>query len=235
VAQAAEFQPFVFIHAGDTELGSPDLKGTTERLAHLAERANALGAAFVLITGDITHGSKPEELKAFHDTLPLFKMPVKVIPGNHDKLELFRKHFGDDRYVFTHGNCDFICLNTNLLSMPEGNAEEQAQWKWLEECLKESRQKNRTHLFVAMHHPLASVHRMDNLLAKYGVEVVLCGHLHTTEERHDKGYSVYITPGTAKFRDANGLGYRVFKVSKGRIEQQFIPVSKEATGPRAEP
>ena len=225
-AQAAEPpQPFVFVHTSDPELGKPDLKGTSERFAQLAQRANQIGAAFVIVSGDLTRNCTTEQLKAFDDILKQFKMPVRLLPGNHDEPEVYEKHFGKDHYVFTHGNCDFICLNSNLLLTPSDKTKE--QWTWLEAALKEARRQNRAHIFVVMHHPLAGLAKMNDLLVKYGVEAVLCGHEHTTQELPEKGYTVYVTPGTCKFRDKNGLGYRVFRVSKERIQQEFVPLEKD--------
>lgn len=225
----ATFEPFVFIHAGDPELGSPDLKGTAERFALLGRRARALGAAFVLVAGDVTHDSSAEQLAAFDAALKAFAMPVKVVRGNHDTADVFRKRFGEDHYVFTYRNCDFVCLNSDLLgsSGPDASREGRAQWAWLEEALARSRREGRTHVFLMMHHPGAGGAKMSALLAKYGVKVVLCGHTHTTEERPGDGFVTYVTPGTAKFRDKGGLGYRVFRIHRDRVEQAFVPLEKE--------
>jgi 3',5'-cyclic AMP phosphodiesterase CpdA len=219
---AEAFEPFVFIHAGDTELGSPDLKGTTERFALLAARANMIGPAFVLIAGDLLHDCDDEHLAAFEGVMKQFKMPVKVIRGNHDKGDFYKKHFGADQYVYTFRNCDFICLDSEEPLDPATS-----QWKWLEASLKDARALERTHVFAAIHHPFDANSKIADLLSKGGVEAVLCGHLHTTKEIPMKGFTVYVTPGTAKFRDGKGYAYRIFKVYKDRIEQELVPLEKE--------
>ncbi|MCX5677391.1 MAG: metallophosphoesterase [Planctomycetota bacterium] len=226
---AAEFKPFVFIHAGDPEIGSPDLPGTVQRFAMLAKRATDAGAALVAVSGDITRHGSDEELQATRDALRRFTVPVLLVPGNHDEPEVFRKNFGEDHRVFTHNNCDFVCANSNLLDEPpaSGSPEAKAQWKWLEDALAASRRAGRTHVFLVMHHPEAGGKALAALLEKHGVVAVLCGHLHTTEESRGKGFVTYVTPGTAKFRDTQGLGYRVFKVAKDRIEQAFVPLEKD--------
>jgi len=220
----ARFEPFAFILAGDTELGSPDFKGTAERFLLLARRANTLAAAFVIVPGDLTHDNTPEEFKAFDDAVKQCSMPVKVIPGNHDDPTAYRTHFGADHYVFTHSNCDFVCLNSNL-----SGSSAKAQWAWFEEALQQARQQKRTHVFVVMHHPEADRAPMAALLVKYGVKAVLCGHLHRTEEIRGNGFVTYVSPGTAKFRDGKGLGYRVFKVYADRFEQEPVPLEREVT------
>jgi hypothetical protein len=68
---------------------------------------------------------------------------------------------------------------------------------------------------------------MSEVLAKHRIAAALCGHEHTTSELPGKGYTVYVAPGTARFRDDKGLGYRVFKVFADRIEQEAVPLAKE--------
>jgi len=227
LARAAEFQPFVFVHAGDPELGKPDVESTAARLALLGQRANKIGAALVIVAGDLTHGSIPKEVKAFEDALKQFTMPVKVVPGNHDTPEMFEKHFGKDHYVFTHNNCDFICMNSNRPISPSADPRREPQWKWLEEALTDARRQHRTHVFVVLHHPMANRSPLGDLLARHHVTAVLAGHLHTTTEIPCTGFTIYVAPGTARFRDRNGLGYRVFKVYADRFEQEFVPLESE--------
>ncbi|HPD16379.1 MAG TPA: metallophosphoesterase [Planctomycetota bacterium] len=227
VAAAEGFRPFVFIHASDTELGSPDLQGTVKRFGLLAERANALGADFVVITGDLMHDPTDEQLQAFQGCLKRFKMPVKLVPGNHDDRRLFEQNFGPRRYVFTHNNCDFVCLDSNDLKAHPTSSEPKGRelWEWLDDALGEAERQKRTHLFVVLHHPISDRAPLAELLAKHKVEAVLSGHLHVTRELPGKGFTTYVTPGTAKFRDNNGLGYRVFRVFEDHLEQQVVPLN----------
>jgi predicted phosphodiesterase len=225
-APADEFKPFVFILAGDPEIGKPDITETAKRLALLAQRANAIEAALVVIPGDLTHDSSDEQLKAFVDAAGRFAMPVLTVPGNHDKAKVFAERFGPDHKVLTLNNCDFVCLNSNLTD--EGSSAAKAQCKWLEEALKASRERGRTHTLVVLHNPsVADRDPLRGLLVKYGVKVVLAGHLHKTQVFKGKGYTTYVVSGTDRVRDDKGLGYRVFKVTRDRIEQEFVPLEKE--------
>jgi predicted phosphodiesterase len=233
---ADEFKPFVFILAGDPELGKPDDKSTADRFALLPKRASAIKASLVVIPGDMTHDDTDAQWKLIDDTLKQFTMPVKMVPGNHDKSESFAKHVGEDHFVFTLNNCDFVCLNSNLVGGSSGKSTKaKAQMEWFEKTLKDSREHNRTHTFVVMHHPVANDEPIRGLLVKYGVKVVLAGHLHKTQEIRGKGFVTYVSPGTARFRDEGGLGYRVFKVYKDRIEQEFVPLEKEVAAVKLAP
>lgn len=229
LAAGDEFRPFVFIHAGDPELGKPDVKSTAERFALLAKRANAIGADFVVVAGDLLRYGTEEELKAFQDCLKLFKMPVKLIPGNHDEPKFFEKHFGPRRYVFTHNNCDFICLDSNeILAHPDPSEPKGKElFGWLEGALADAERQKRTHTFVVMHHPIADQAPLEDLLAKHRIAGVLSGHLHMTREIRAKGFTIYVAPSTARFRDDKGLGYRVFKVFADRVEQEAVPLARE--------
>ena len=226
-----EFKPFAFILAGDPELGKPDVRNTADRFALLPQRAARIKAALVVIPGDMTHDDTDEEWDAIEGTLKQFSMPVKIVPGNHDKPKSFAKHVGEDHCVFTLNNCDFVCLNSNL-----GGSAAKTQRKWFEDALKASREHHRTHTFVVLHHPnVAKDEPLRGLVIRYGVKVVLAGHLHTTAEIAGKGYTIYVSPGTARFRDKGGLGYRVFKVYKDRIEQEFVPLEKEVAEAKLAP
>jgi predicted phosphodiesterase len=228
--QADAFKPFVFILTGDPELGKPDVASTAQRFALLPKRAAAIKASLVVIPGDLTHDDTDEEWKIIEDTVKQFTMPVKMVPGNHDKPAVFAKHVGEDHYVFTLNNCDFVCVNSNVLDSLWGIAgKAKAHLAWLEGALKEARRCGRTHVFVVMHHPVADRDAVSDVLARYGVKVVLAGHRHRTEEFPGKGFTTYVAPGTARFRDEGGLGYRVFKVYKDRIEQEFVPLEKEVS------
>lgn len=225
-AAAGEAQPFVFLHTGDPELGKPDVASTAARFALVAARANAIGADLVIIPGDLVHGCTSEELKAFDGVLRQFKMPVKVVPGNHDRPDVFEKHFGPDHYVFTHNNSDFICLNSNRFVGP-ADPRQDAQWKWLEAALEDAQRQKRSHVFVVMHHPIAQEAPLRELLARHHVAAVLCGHLHTTQEFAADGFTVYVSPSTARLRDDKGFAYRVFKVYPDRVEQEVVPLDRE--------
>jgi serine/threonine-protein phosphatase CPPED1 len=229
-AGAAEaFKPFVFIHAADPELGKPDVKSTAERFALLAQRANALGADFVVVAGDLMHDPTDEQLKAFQDCLAQFKVPVKLVPGNHDDPKLFEKNFGPRRYVFTHNNCDFVCLDSNdfLSHTDPADPKGKELLTWLANALADSERQKRTHTFVVMHHPIADQAPLEDALAGHRIAAVLCGHLHMTREIPGKGFTIYVATSTSRFRDDKGLGYRVFTVYEDRIEQEAVPLAKE--------
>src|SRR4051812_34500734 len=48
------------------------------------EQVNKSDVDFVLITGDLSNGGQPEQLREFRDRTKKFKAPVYYVPGNHD-------------------------------------------------------------------------------------------------------------------------------------------------------
>jgi serine/threonine-protein phosphatase CPPED1 len=254
-AAAGDFKPFVFLHAGDPEIGSPDLAETISRFSGLAQRAEAHGASFVICSGDVTHDSTPEQWEAIRKALRQFKAPVYMVPGNHDFEDAarradYKREVGPEFFVLRTNNCEFIFANSNLLPYENGRLwatetsltnefaeESKSQQKWIEDSLRASQKHGNTHTFLVLHHPIAEAPpvtgKFADLISETGVKTVLCGHRHVTAELKGKGFDVYITPGTAKLKnrdpekDKLGLGYRVFKVFQDRIEQEFIPLSKE--------
>src|SRR4249920_2791088 len=66
-------------------------------VAHL----NALDPApdLVLATGDLVDGGKREEYALLREVLGPLKMPVYLIPGNHDAREAMREVFADHSYL----------------------------------------------------------------------------------------------------------------------------------------
>jgi 3',5'-cyclic AMP phosphodiesterase CpdA len=252
VAGPQEFSPFFFVLAGDPQIGMTP-GGMLLDKRHLIEEArqvNRLGPPFVLIAGDLAHTPTRLEWRLFDEGLREFRCPVKLIPGNHDlqgdfwgNLDYYREHYGQDYYVFTYNNCDFIALNSTVLSSRFSEpykTEAQTQWPWLEKALAASRKNGRTHVFIFTHRP-PFMHRQDDreslsvweqqtrrplldLCRRYGAKVFLCGHIHRSIETKADGFEVYTVAGTAVAWTRPGLGYRIFRVYADRIEQQFVPL-----------
>lgn len=257
------FKPFHFVHVGDPQIGFGEdgIGADTERFNRLVTDVNRLRPDFVFIAGDLTHDRDRNEVQAIEAAIRRFQVPVYIAPGNHDisnhgALEAYRQRRGPDYHVLTHKNCEFIFLNSVLLSdmSPwfKGRDERflqevDRQWSWLEETLANARSRSRTHIFLLMHVPpymdnederagygnlpAQARKRLLGLMLEYNVRAVLCGHLHKNVQTG--GYPpIYCAGGTARLKDAGDYGYRVFAVSKHNLAQQFRKTS-EAAGPVA--
>jgi len=87
---AAATSSFSFVQISDSHIGfarpeNPDVLGT---FAKTIAAINALPQqpAFVVHTGDVTHLSKPAQFDAAKQVLSSLKVPLIVLPGEHDVI-----------------------------------------------------------------------------------------------------------------------------------------------------
>jgi predicted MPP superfamily phosphohydrolase len=246
----AEFRPFSFVHISDPHLAV--VHAADARFAQQAGQINALKPDFVVLTGDLTYGLTDRHMAVIDSALRQFQVPVKLIPGNHDvrdaeSLALYRRTYGEDYYLFTHNGCDFIFLDTAILDLDSPwysgkderfRQEVSRQWAWLENTLAGSRQRQPRHTFLLMHIPpfvntqdergkFACLsrpcrERLLGLADKYGVEVILAGHIHRTIEVQSGRCAISTVGGTYWPIDHRGYGCRVLTVQADRIGQQYV-------------
>jgi DNA repair exonuclease SbcCD nuclease subunit len=254
------FRPFVFLHAGDPQIGfvgknqdlSEKIEADKRRFAELARRANTLAPAFVYIAGDLVHADLPETRAAFDEVLRTFEVPVKIVPGNHDRPSrdwVKAKRYGDGAYnVVLFNNCAFVALDSMDLALPMADSRapagsrggKETQWEWLESTLEKVRTCR--HVFVLMHFPPfveredekagyynlppANRARLLDLVRKHGVKTILAGHVHKNLVigPQDGTFTIYTVGGTA--RSSNGYGYRAFVVREDGVEQAYLPLER---------
>lgn len=255
------FKPFFFVHSGDPQMGFGKREKMKEkieidkrRFAELARKVNVMRPAFVFLAGDLVHLDVPEAHAALDEVLRSFEVPVKIVPGNHDRpLRDWakRKKYGDGAYnLVVYNNCAFVSLNSMALAAPMADEStparererREAQWVWLERTLKGVRARGCRHIFILKHFP-PFVEKEDEkrsyynlppknrarflgLVRKYGVGTVLAGHVHKNLaiRPDDKAFTIYTVGGTA--RSANGFGYRIFIVHRAEVEQAYVPLDK---------
>ncbi|POZ93004.1 metallophosphoesterase family protein [Petrotoga halophila] len=207
---------FRFIVYGDTQIYD-------ERHAYVVKRIvedSDLNAAFILKPGDHTEEGTSENSwsKFFESAYPLSsQIPYYMVLGNHERNSiLYYRAFelpsgGGDYskrwYSFDYGNSHFVILDSNIL---ESSNLYEKQMEWLEEDLKNNNDKK--FIFVAFHHPFWTTateygSMEENLpeghfntknwlpiFKKYGVDVVINGHIHAYE-RYFKDGIMFITSG----------------------------------------
>jgi 3',5'-cyclic AMP phosphodiesterase CpdA len=247
-----DFRPFSFLLLGDPQLGMDwggSLTDHRRRFAQAAREANALKPAFVIIPGDLVQ--KPgaaEQWRAVEEVLGLFKMPVFVVPGNHDvrgprSRAAWLRRFGADNFAITYRNCEFIFLSSMVFRRCFEAREAQKQVGFLEVKLAGAAELSRRHVFVSLHCPPFVRSEADRdgkytvprehrrrilaLARRHGVRTFLCGHTHKTEEirARDGAFAIHTASGTAAVSPASrlkGFRYRIFKVRADRVES--LPV-----------
>ena len=169
----------------------------------------------VLMTGDIANDGDVDEYAMAVELLSELKIPMLVIPGNHDDHVAFRAAFPDHGYLPKSGPLHYVVdvppiriigLDTSVAGQHHGALEPSAL-SWLATTLQED---SLTPTLVMMHHPpfLSGIPYMDKyryiedqvlaeiLGARPNIEAILCGHVHRAMIRRWAGTVVMACPST---------------------------------------
>lgn len=149
----------------------------------------------VVISGDIADGGTAEDYALVRKILAPLKMPVLVVPGNHDKRAALRAAFAQSHpyqdlpwlcYVRAFAGFRVIGLDSLIEGQTAGRLCD-GQLDWLEKTLAQSQDP----CFVALHHPpfssgnrhwddsalIGGGDRLHAILQAHPVRL-LCGHVH---------------------------------------------------------
>ena len=186
----------------------------------------------VLISGDLVDEGRPDEYAMVRTLLRELTLPHRVMPGNHDSRDNFRKAFADHAYLPATGALHYcvddypvriVAVDSCVPGKHHGHLDAEGL-HWLREVLASDRAKPTV---VFLHHPPfvsgipyldAYRYREDEPLREViaeasNVEAVLCGHVHRAMLRRWAGTVVAACPSTAteialQFRaDAPPLSY----------------------------
>jgi Icc protein len=170
----------------------------------------------IIVTGDLVDAGLAEEYGLLREILSPLRVPLFLIPGNHDLRAPLRAAFPEMRYLGTDGPIRFtieafpvriIALDSLVEAQSAGELGPD-QLLWLEQRLAE--QKDRSTI-VAVHHPpfATGIGHMDQiglrdaaaLAAVIGrhpqVERVISGHVHRSIQTRFAGTIASIAPSTA--------------------------------------
>jgi 3',5'-cyclic AMP phosphodiesterase CpdA len=171
----------------------------------------------VVATGDLTDFGKPEEYELLREILGELKLPLYMIPGNHDERGNMRAAFPEHAYLRQHDEfiqytiedtpIRIVALDTVVPGASGGELCEK-RLAWLAATLR-ARQDAPT--VVLMHHPpfrtlighmdeigLANASTFKCVLANHPqVKAVLCGHLHRPIEAVWRGILMSTSPSPA--------------------------------------
>ena len=192
----------------------------------------AHAADAVLITGDLTYSGQPAEYQQLRSLLQPLRIPVYLMPGNHDDRQTLRDVFHDHaelfqtddsiQYEIDLGQYRLLCLDTSVPGKGHGELCGK-RLHWLSEKLK--LQADRP-VVIAMHHPPFQTHirSMDQMGLLAGgpelltiishapqVQRLLCGHLHRPIQCLVGGVLAQTAPSTAHQIELN-----LFSEQKGR-------------------
>jgi 3',5'-cyclic AMP phosphodiesterase CpdA len=191
---------------------------TAAFLVRAVEAVNALDPLpdITVLTGDLVDQGTPVEYAHLRELLKPLRMPVFLIPGNHDGREPMRHAFAGDGYLPASGFLNYtveeyplrlIALDT-LVPGSGGGTLCQERLAWLEAALADAPERP---TLVIMHHPPfpTGIDHMDRFglenLAGFAeivarnpqIERILCGHLHRAIDRRFAGTVASTAPSTA--------------------------------------
>ena len=186
------------LHLSDVHFGPPHRRAVSDGVLALAAGRRP---DLVVISGDLTQRAKPQqfaEARAFVDRLGV---PALAVPGNHDvpmyrfwerlldPFGAYRRHFaGELEPTFEDDEMFLAGVNTAFQWTVKDGRVTRAGLRRLERLL-DSAPEGVAKIVVAHHQlipaprfdtqrVLANAHRVVELLARRGVELVLSGHLH---------------------------------------------------------
>ena len=171
----------------------------------------------VLITGDLADKGERDAYAHLREILADLRTPYYVIPGNHDKLDEFRRAFADQPYLPTTGEfiqyavetlpLRLVAVDSVVPGRTRGNVCDE-RLAWLDRTLS---QRPDARTLVMMHHApfvtgLAHIDEvgmdrsdaLERVIARHPqVERVLCGHVHRSTQIRFGGTIASSCPSTA--------------------------------------
>lgn len=170
VAFGKSIQMLKIVHVSDPHIGPVGqlVVGLNphERLRQVVHAINEDhgDAALCVITGDLTDRGDEESYRAFGDILSELKIPSRLLLGNHDNRENFRRVFTDapvDPYGFVQSTADFGDIRLIFVdSLHDNHAGlgqlSSSRLKWLEAAFQDAAAAGRRSI-AFIHHPPFSV------------------------------------------------------------------------------
>lgn len=214
--------PLRFAWLSDTHVGSQTAEAD---LRAAVNDINALpGLSFVVVSGDITEYGSREQLALAKSVLDGLKIPCHIIPGNHDTkwsesgATDFPRLWGADRFHFAKNGWHLVGLHQGpLMKMGDGHWAPQ-DVRWLERTLRRIGPEKPV-IFVT-HYPIddgiANWYAVLDLLKRYNVQAVLCGHGHSNRKLSFEGIPGVMGRSNLRARNPAG-GFNLVEIDGGRM------------------
>jgi 3',5'-cyclic AMP phosphodiesterase CpdA len=202
--------------------------------------AHAEKPTFLAISGDLADGGTADQLAAVKDIFATLKLPIYVVPGNHDFTPKGERKAYDDafpnrlNYAFDHAGWQFIALDTTEGTKYQDTTIAADTLKWLDDQLPKLDRKKP--LVVFTHFPLAEGVKMRpknaaevlERLRPFNLRAVYSGHYHAFTEK-TAGEAALTTNKCCSFARGNHdgtkeKGYFLVTAKDGKLRRTFVEV-----------
>ncbi len=255
----------LFLHLTDLHLVHPDLDDpnihtdTAANLHKMVDLILAMEAApdFVVLSGDLTNQGDVASYKLLRDILAPLTMPLLFTLGNHDDRRAFHQVFPEvcekntpDApvcHVSRHGALQVLTLDSMTPGKTSGGLEAD-QLEFLQSTLAENPDQA---TLLVIHHPpymagqaaylWESMNQQDSeklaeILAKYNIVGMLCGHVHHNRVVQWHGIPVIVNNGLHNLIDVtvadklaikDCTGFGLCKYHDYGLSVTFLPLTPE--------
>ncbi|MBT4692498.1 MAG: hypothetical protein HOB73_04065 [Planctomycetaceae bacterium] len=144
-----------FLVTSDTHLGHKNSTAAEKRWIQTAAELKSATGDVVLHLGDIVDGGREEQYPVYLRERKKIGKPVYEIPGNHDPLNLFRKHIRKQVDVSVdHEWLKFVLVSNARTDSHDGFFTDE-QLQWIEsQCIAASMQER--YVMLCLHVPVHS-------------------------------------------------------------------------------
>lgn len=213
---------FKFAQVTDTHVGGAT--GAEDLRRTVADLNTQNDIDFVILSGDVTEFGSDEELALAKQILDSLKLPLYVVPGNHDSnwsesgANSFRKVFGSETFFFRHKGYMFMGTTSgpNMRMSPGQIPRENLVWM---DSVFTANPDRDTPLIYINHYPqdssLNNWYEAVDRLKQRNVQLALCGHGHANKVYDWEGIPGVMGRSNLRAKDTVG-GYNIISISEGK-------------------
>ena len=234
------------LHLGDNKGDRLSLIDCDESLSQVIEQLKNERYDALLITGDIANHGAKSAYQRLQEYLSEIKIPIYMLPGNHDDAALMQEVFGKSNNIAQLGAWNLIFLDSNDGRHYHGQLSVN-ELRFLEGALKRSKGR---HALIALHHPpvdigsawmdvmqLKNKHAFFDIIDRFeSPRAVIWGHTHQEFDQYRKGIRLLSSPSTcSQFlpqsaqhqKDTQAAGYRWLELNAdGSLDTGVIRVAE---------
>lgn len=194
-------------------------------------RAKTLGAAFIVLAGDMTQGGGNRQFQRMHGMVQTAGLPVFPVLGNKDpngtyeggSTQEYRRFFGRPHYVAQCAGYRLVVADAHQADIPAH------QMRWLEHALPDGTADNTLvigHRYLGSIQPAAREQLLATLEA-HDIRHYICAHKHRKADTEYGRVTEHMLQTIDPDRALDSMpGLTMVQLQEnGRLRKEFVPVS----------